>query len=277
MREIGILRWASVGDDFAELHKEMFGRRFRRIGRYVKLAQVGAARCLGDLPSDQRQGLGVYLGSGLGNTVDIVPLAHGMLHPTHPRASPIAFAGCVGNAAAFFLAQATGALGPNVTVSQEERTFEAALLEAILALRSGVVRHALVGGVDLVQPPDDEQRARLHLTSETGTLTEAAAFVLLGPSEGAPAVLDEVWFGGADRALDDLPVPATLLPGWRASGLEPADGVLLRPRETRLNPIATGLRMVDVLDGSEPVPHPHVVHVQHSANGGAARVRITLR
>ena len=128
---LGIHSWARATDaDVEERHLAVFGRGFRRIGSYVKLAQVGAQACLaaaapGVVPEHTR--VCVFMGSGLGNTEIAVPLAEGILHAEKPWCSPMAFAGSVGNAAAFYVARSIAHEGMNVTVSQEELSFEAAL------------------------------------------------------------------------------------------------------------------------------------------------------
>ena len=247
MPECGIHAWAAVTSD--EGHKERFGRAFRRIGRYVKLAQLGAT----EVVEGPRPELGVFLGTGLGNTADIVPLMTRVLDPHRPRCSPMAFAGCVGNSAAFFVAAALGSTGPSVTVSQEELSFEAALLEASLALHEGL-EWALVGGVDVRSGDAVDQRDRMNAQGVDGELGEGAAFLLLGPVEGAPAVLERVELGVFPLDAGDR----TALHGWRMN---------TEDRERRLVPIAAGLRMVEALE----TPGRYV-HLNRSAGGLAGRV-----
>lgn len=264
MPEWGLLAWAGAEHDIDARHAARFGRTFRRISRYVKLAQLGSAACLDGVDRARLDPTrtGVFLGSGLGNTADIVPLAHGILDPDRPWASPMAFAGCVGNAAAFHVARTLGFEGPNVTVSQEELSFEGALLEAVLALEAGEVDHALVGGVDVRTGSDDEQRARMGAADVPGRVSEGTGWVLLGPAAAGPRGT-EVWIGPGDRAMDGVN-PAEAAPGWRVS--EPCG----RPREERLVPVATAMRLVEDLAAGHPAP----VYVQRTTRLGA-RVRIT--
>jgi hypothetical protein len=233
--------WGSAGEDVDARHAERFGRTFRRISRYVKLAQVGAVGCLDGVDRAGLGRVGVFLGTGLGNTADIVPLAEGVLHPDKPWASPMAFAGCVGNAAAFHVARTLDLQGPNVTVSQEEVSFEAALAEALLALDAGL-DHALVGGVDVRTGGDEDHRARMNAVGVPGAVTEGAGWVLLARAGVGPRVLD-AWV----RRAPPSDGGARVLPGWRLDGDD---------RETRLVPVATALRMVDLLAGREPFDAP---------------------
>ena len=259
MADPAILAFASVSDDIDARHIATFGKTFRRIGRYVKLAQLGAVACMAGVDRGALGRIGVFLGSGLGNTADIVPLAEGILHPHKPWSSPMAFAGSVGNAAAFYVARTLALDGPNVTVSQEEISFEGALLEAKLALAAGVVDHALVGGVDVRTGSDAEQRERIAAEDLPGDITEGAGFLLLGPGSGWR--VEEVWIGAADALLDSIPEGATVLRGWRMPGAT----------ETRLVSIATALALVDTLERSDAEV---VVHVQRTVGGVGARVRL---
>lgn len=250
MSSVGIHSWSAVLDD--RDHKARFGNAFRRIGRYVKIAQLGAT----DAVEAPRPDLGVFLGTGLGNTADIVPLMNRVLDAHRPRCSPMAFAGCVGNSAAFFVAAVLGTTGPSVTVSQEELSFEAALLEALLAMNEGL-EWALVGGVDVMSGDPVDQRKRVNAEGIDGDLGDCAAFLLLGPVEGAPATLDRVEIG-------TFPLDAyerTPLNGWRTKAPD---------RERRLIPVAAGLRIVEALD----TPGSYA-HLNRSAGGLSARVLFT--
>ncbi len=269
-RPLPVLAWAALEGDPNEEHRRLFGRRFRRIGRFVKLAQVAAARCLTQRPGLELDRAGLFIGTGLGNTADIVPLAEGVLHPSRPRCSPMSFAGCLGNAASFFVAQSTGCLGPNVTLSQEELSFEAALLDAALALRAGRIELALVGGVDVISGSEDEQRRRMNAAEAPGRVTQGAAFLLLAAQGEGPAWLEEIQLGAAPlpRLLDGVPPGARLLPGWRLAGERL--GEMAEPVEERLLPVASALRVVEALEAG---PGP-IVHLQRNTLGTTARLRL---
>lgn len=277
---LAIHAWARATDaDVDARHLATFGRGFRRIGSYVKLAQVGAQSCLAAAPAGcvpEGARVGVFMGSGLGNTEIAVPLAEGILHAERPWCSPMAFAGSVGNAAAFYVARSIAQEGMNVTVSQEELSFEAALLEAAIQLQLGAVDHALVGGVDVHEHARPaEHRARLDADGIPGEPAAGTGWLLLGRSDAAaPAQLEDVYVGRlADDPLHGIPADAWVLPGWRLQGLR---GPNVGPVETRLMAVAAALRIVDVLDGAEPVPagHPRIAHLQRTRAGTGARVVI---
>ncbi len=268
---IGVWAWSAIGEAALEGYKARFGRRFRRVGPYVKLSQLGAVACTEGLDDAARAQmgpgpLGIFLGSGLGNTRDVSTLGHAIFSLERSRCSPMMFAGCVGNTAAFYVATALGADGPNVTVSQEEVSFEAALQAAMLRVRAGVIPRALVGGVD-VCTDSPEERERLGAVGVPGTVAPAAAFVLLGPAEGAPAVITDVWMGVFEELWEGTSQQARVYPGWRLEAVpERFDSA---PREVRINPIATGLRLVDVLTGSQ---RGECALVQRTAGGLGARI-----
>lgn len=273
MRERAILSWARVGPaDVDERHLAAFGRGFRRIGSYVKLAQVGARDCLAAADPARVSGdIGIFLGTGLGNTEISVPLAEGVLHAERPWCSPMGFAASVGNAASYNVARALGLSGLNVTVSQEELSFEAAMMEASIAIESGLVEQALVGGVDVYTERPAEHRGRLDAEGIPGEAAGGSAWVLLGSGE-ASAVLEEAVVG---VGIDLRPAGATVFPGWRLVGME---GEGIAPVETRLFSVASAVRLVEVLDGAEAVARPGrvaFVHCTRRGFGALLRVRLT--
>ncbi|MSP56306.1 MAG: hypothetical protein EXR69_11995 [Myxococcales bacterium] len=299
---IRVLGWARVGSEDVEArHLATFGRGFRRIGSYVKLAQVGAQACLRSAkerqpalplqigprdpdaaPAPEAPNIGVYMGTGLGNTEAAVPLGEGIIHAGRPWCSPMAFAGSVGNAAAFYVARSLGLAGSNVTVSQEQVSFEAALLEATLALRAGLVDLALVGSVDVLDPTRiEEYLARLGVAAaEGGTPAAGSGWVLLG-FEGSGPTLDEVSVGVVGDLLDGVPDGATVLPGAGVKDDAGSARLGYAPAETRLCASAAALRIVEVLDGTEPVARSPsdaslLAHVNRTARGLTARVRFSV-
>lgn len=240
MRSLGIVSWAKVtAEDVEDRHMTMFGRGFRKMGSYVKFAQVGAVSCFvaGGRPEGRT---GVFMGTGLGNTEVAVGLAEGILHAERPWCSPMAFAGSVGNAAPFYVARSLGLDGLIVTISQEELSFEAALLDATLALHDDVVDFALVGGVDVLDPTRlPEHLARLDAEDVAGVATAGSGWLLLG-RDPAHAQLDEVWMGQRDALLQNL--QGRLLAGWRLQEGE---------RDPRLSPTAQAMRVAEHLEAGE--------------------------
>jgi hypothetical protein len=256
-----VLAWGRAGEDVDAAHAARFGRTFRRTSRYVKLAQVGAAACMErfHVPGVDPARVGVFLGSGLGNTADIVPLSEGVLRLDRPWASPMAFAGSVGNAASFHVARMLGFTGPNVTVSQEELSFEGALVEAGLALDEHRVDHALVGGVDVRTGTDDQQRQRIDAEDVPGPIAEGAVFLLVARDGAGPALRASLGEPGLACA------PATTRPGWRQA----ADVT------RRLYPVEVGEQIVAELERPGAGAHLHFVHATRGGLSAAVCLRGT--
>jgi len=212
--------------DLSALEARVLAERPRRVGRHARLSMLGAAACLRDAanpPAGPR--VGIYLGSALGNTAQehevveqAVAVAAGL---AEGPASPVAFAASVSNSATFHVSRATGALGPNLVVSQEMRSFEGALAAADLAIACGDIDFALVGGVDEHQADRRTVWRRLDLDPAL-PLGEGTAWLLLGrdATRGELAWSDR--FGPADA-------PPDVLAGRIRDTLRPGDALVLLP------------------------------------------------
>jgi hypothetical protein len=164
---------------------ELTGRRFRRLGRFIQLALSGAVEAAyavkQKLPPRRT---GVFLATGLGNLSDLMPFSHAVFGDPGFHVSAIQFANSVGNAGAFYIAQALGSTGPVLAVSQDEVSFEAALLQATSLLDSHDIDFALVGAVDVVMPPVQDHLARMGFGPDSPlNLSEGSAWWVLGRSE----------------------------------------------------------------------------------------------
>lgn len=197
-------------DRINNLCQELWGRQFRRIGRFIKLALSGAALAVRNagiekLPAERT---GVFLGTGLGNLSELVPFSESALGFGNPVPSPIQFVSSVGNAGAFYVAQAFELKGPTLVISQGEASFEAALLSAATYLRAEDIDVALVGGVDVFYPPEarhvlrmgyDDERARgLQFGDGGGWL------VLQRRDDSDAATLEHVSISVSDDVEGDL-------------------------------------------------------------------------
>jgi hypothetical protein len=136
------------------------GKAFRRIGRFIQLALIGAARCAGQqsLPKETA----VYLSSGRGDlelTLEIMT----QLFRDGQTPKPLNFVNTVANAACFYLAQHLGLHSRSNFVGNRYFAFESVLQLAALDLSRGVVDSALVGGVDIATAPLAQHRHRLQL------------------------------------------------------------------------------------------------------------------
>lgn len=172
---------------------ELTGRRFRKLGRFMQLALTGAVEAAKKsgvtLPPART---GVFLATGLGNISDLMTFSHAVFgDPGYPL-SAIQFANSVGNAGAFYIAQTLSLTGPVLAVSQDEVSFEAALMQAVTLLDSSDLDYALVGAVDVAMPNVKDHLARMGLPPDAPLkLSEGSAWWLLGrPAAGDFATLE---------------------------------------------------------------------------------------
>jgi hypothetical protein len=165
--------------DLADLEKQLLHKRVRRIGRFIRMATVGAVGCLNNIGlSVIPERLGVFLGSGLANHGEEKDVVRAVLSEAMP--SPTRFANSVSNSVTFFIARALDARGQNMLVSQEEFSFESALMLADMALSMGEMDYALVGGADDlgISAPETLVR-RLNMPADM-PLGEGCGWLLLG-------------------------------------------------------------------------------------------------
>lgn len=161
--------------DIKELTQQVTGKSFRRIGRFIQLAMIGATRCTNlSVPADTA----VYLASGRGDletTLDIMKelFAHGQT----PK--PLAFVNTVSNAACFYVAQLLKLQSRSNYVCNRYFAFESALQLAAMDLLMNTVSSALIGSVDVVTHPLDEHRQRLQLAKNIH-LAEGAHWLWIG-------------------------------------------------------------------------------------------------
>jgi len=169
----------SVGDalpDLKPLTLEATGKAYRRIGRFIQLALIGAARCAQShrIPREAA----VYFASGRGDletTVEIMT----QLFRDGQTPKPLAFVNTVSNAACFYVAQLLNLQSRSNFICNRYFAFENAVQLALLDLQCGIVSSALVGSVDIASAPLDDHRLRLQL--DTGAvLGEASHWLWLG-------------------------------------------------------------------------------------------------
>ncbi|HEX2585987.1 MAG TPA: hypothetical protein VHL14_12700 [Steroidobacteraceae bacterium] len=164
--------------DLKELTQQVTGKSFRRIGRFIQLAMIGAARCTQlSVPKNTA----VYLSSGRGDlelTVEI--MTELFLRSQTPK--PLAFVNTVSNAACFYVAQLLGLKSRSNYVCNLHFAFESVLQLAATDLLLGNTTSALVGSIDVVTQPVNDHRQRLKLASDT-TVGEGSHWLWLGTSD----------------------------------------------------------------------------------------------
>ena len=152
------------------------GKAFRRIGRFIQLALIGAARCAGrqSLPKETA----VYLSSGRGDlelTLEIMT----QLFRDGQTPKPLNFVNTVSNAACFYLAQHLGLHSRSNFVGNRYFAFESVLQLAALDLSRGIVDSALVGSVDIATAPLAAHRQRSQLPIDAA-IGEGSHWLWLG-------------------------------------------------------------------------------------------------
>ena len=176
--------------DLESSFAEVFQNKVRRASQFVKFSNLAAAQCAqfvdpGFLKSSR---VGFFLGTGIGNTSDIVAFTAEILANYTKSISPTCFVNTVSNAGLFYAARLLQIECSTVVVSQESISFEAALLTAKYTLQRGDIDLAFVGGVDVLHPPNETACARLGSAgADIDNLGEGSAFVALAnvPPPGA--------------------------------------------------------------------------------------------
>jgi hypothetical protein len=215
-----------------EAVREACGQSLRRVNRLIQLALIGSARCARGRALDARCGL--YLASGQGALQDSVDCFVQMFVDGRPP-KPISFVNTLSNTVCFYVAKVLGLSGPNQFVSSSALPFESALTLARLDFERGLVRQALVGGVDECVLPLADHRKRLR-TAADAPLGEGSHWLLLGSRpESVPLgrLVDVRELAERDalaRWLDRLAIDRAT---WRlafGAGIEPDDGAWLSAR-----------------------------------------------
>jgi hypothetical protein len=175
--------------DLKPIVKATLGQPVRRIGRFIALALIGAARCLeGKSPPPDTA---VYFTTGSGDFEVTVEVMEHLFRDGFPP-KPLSFINTVSNAACFYVAKSFGLTGRSTCVGNRAFGFETALQLALLDLKMGAVRSALIGSADIVLEPVSIHRQRLAQAPDA-PIGEAAHWLWL-TADGAGAALPECRF-----------------------------------------------------------------------------------
>ncbi|MCK7498083.1 MAG: hypothetical protein MZW92_50785 [Comamonadaceae bacterium] len=164
--------------ELEELVKRVVGVPLRQASHLVELAAVGSQLCLKRLPYAAPENTAVYVGTGLAEVRKTGALFHQVFPPGPGMASPFDFINAANNMAAFYAAKLGNFRARNLTVTQEEFSFEWALKLALDDLHAGSFRHALVGGVDENPQPRATHLRRIRLRGDQ-PMGEGAGFLYL--------------------------------------------------------------------------------------------------
>jgi len=198
--------------ELRELVKRVVGVPLRQASHFVELAAIASQLCLKRLGLPAREDTAVYVGTGLAEVRKTHALFQQVMPPGPGMASPFDFINAANNMAAFYVAKLGNFRARNLTVSQEEFSFEWALKLAWEDLRAGDYRQALVGGVDENSQPRSQHLRRMALRDDQ-VIGEGAGFLCLSVDpERARAELLGVRHLEAHTIGSVLP---GLLAGWR--------------------------------------------------------------
>jgi len=213
------------------LVKSVVGVSLRQASHLVELAAVGSQLCIKRLSCPVPENTAVYLGTGLAEVRKNEAVFRQVMPPGPGLASPFDFINAANNMAAFYVAKLGNLRARNLTVTQEEYSFEWALHLAAADLRAGEYRQALVGGVDENSQPRVGHLRRIALRDDQPMGEGSGWLVLSVDTEQACGELIEVKrvargmdtaqaLHAALRTWQQPGEPLTLLPGLR---IEPAE------------------------------------------------------
>jgi beta-ketoacyl-acyl-carrier-protein synthase II len=134
---------------------EMVGRReARRRDRFQQLATVAAIEAMGQsglqLTDDNRERVGIYIGTGVGGIRTLIDQEHTLLEGGLRRLSPFGIPMIMPNGAAGMLAIDYGIHGPSITITTACAAGNDAIGHAFRAVRGGEVDAALTGGSESI-------------------------------------------------------------------------------------------------------------------------------
>ena len=149
--------------ELKELTRSVVGQALRQASHFVELAVIGAQLCLQRLGLPTHAITAVYLGTGLAEVNKTTALFDQVMPPGPGLASPFDFINSANNMAAFYVAKRAQFSARNLTITEEEFSFEWALRLAQQDLRYADFDQALVGGVDENSRPRADHLRRIHL------------------------------------------------------------------------------------------------------------------
>lgn len=136
----------------------------RRYGRLLKRALVTALKCLHD--SGIAHPDAIINGTALGSIEDSEKILEGLASEGENVSMPTHFMLCTHNAVASLIGIYTQSHGYNCTYSQGPVSFESALLDAFLQLKSGQIKTALVCANDELTPSLKAKLSKAGLASD---------------------------------------------------------------------------------------------------------------
>jgi hypothetical protein len=263
------------------LMQEALGGPVRRVGRFIQLAMIGAARCVDGrtLPGDAS----ILLCSGSGD-MDVTVEVLEQIFRERSTPKPLSFVNTVSNAACFYLGRQFGLSGPAAFVARRSFAFQTALSQALTQAAVQGARDILLGGVDVLSRPEPMHRLRIGAPAE-GPLAESSHWLLLSAAPDAPAIgrlrearmfagLDEAcgWIEGLGPAAQRLMLAEDAFDDVERRRLARAAGAdLYTPARAPLgySETRTGFVLREFLERSG-LPGAQLVHADRDAQGVVA-------
>lgn len=162
--------------------KALLGDPLRQASHLVKLAMLGAQHCRQRITSGIDTQCAIYVGTGLGELEKTRALFEQVMPPRQGFASPFDFINAAANMAAFYVAKTWGLSTRNLTVSDDEFSFETALHLAWSDIQHGARPQALVGGVD-ERYADRESQLRRMTLADNEIIGEGTGWLFLSSQE----------------------------------------------------------------------------------------------
>ncbi|MDH5632380.1 MAG: hypothetical protein OEZ10_05215 [Gammaproteobacteria bacterium] len=208
--------------------KQLIGDPLRQASHLVKMAVIGIMSCRQQVRLPVDNNAAIYVGTGLGEMDKCRGLFEQVMPPANGMASPFDFINSSSNIAAFYVAKILGLSTRNLTISQDEFSFEYALKLAIDDIVSDGYTHAFAGGLDERSLDIDYQLRRIQIRNDQ-VLGEGCGWLYLSQeSSGARATISApVFVAGNNPASNDewlksilpaIPEPynnPVILPGFR--------------------------------------------------------------
>lgn len=219
--------------ELRELTRRVVGAPLRQASHLIELAAIGSQLCLKRLSWPAPENTAVYVGTGLAEVRKTSAVFSQVMPPGPGMASPFDFINAANNMAAFYVAKLGNFRARNLTLTQEEFSFERALQLALADLRAGSYHQALVGGMDENSQPRADHLRRFQLRDDQvmgegsgwlylATRREHAHGELLGLRQGARGSDAAALLAAAVHAWRQNSKAVVLLPGFRLEKAETA-------------------------------------------------------
>lgn len=180
--------------DATEIIKTLIGDPLRQASHLVKMGVIGVMECRKQIPRALDNNTAIYVGTGLGEMDKCRSLFEQVMPPASGMASPFDFINSSSNIASFYAAKLLGLSTRNITISQDELSFEYALKLATDDIRAGACAQALVGGIDERSTVTEYQLRRMQIRDDQ-ILGEGCGWLYLSTEESnALACVDDVVF-----------------------------------------------------------------------------------